>query len=353
MILYDFSSALHRSVFTASKIRNPHKKDGKFITSEFIDLAIGRVLDEILSEYNKYNKEYGDFVICIDDHSKQYWRKDIFPDYKGQRSKIKEESEIDWNEVYKHLNFFKEVLEKYSQFKVIGSPGAEADDIICLLTRKYAPHEKVLILSPDKDFKQLHKFGDIKQWSALTNKWILDDEREMEFYHPLLGDACDNVPRVVDFSIFSEDFKKFLKFYKLNYNELEFYKLDYKTKSKIIEDFEKDFPDSNIYDKPRFGKSTVDKLIKKFGSLDKFLDSNPIYRMNYELNKRLVLDSEIPMKIETDILRQYINSKNELDFEKIEKFLNYYQLYDLIIEFKNIMRNNSEVVKLTVDNCGW
>ena len=75
--------------------------------------------------------------------------------------------------------------------------------------------------------------------------------------------------------------------------------------------------------------------------------------MNYELNKRLVLDSEIPMKIETDILRQYINSKNELNFEKIEKFLNYYQLYDLIIEFKNIMRNNSEVVKLTVDNCGW
>ena len=348
MILYDFSSGFHRATFTATSNIKPHKKDGKFITEEFIGVVIGRVFSEILEFHKQYYKKYKDFIVCCDDHSHKYWRNDLYPEYKGQRTEKRAKSEINWKEVSKHIALFETVLSEYMNFKVINTEKAEADDIICFLTRKYCNFEPILILSPDKDFKQLHKFGDIKQYSSITNKFVIDDERHMEFYHPLIGDKSDNVPRIVDFSEFTKEFKEFYK-----KSELEFYNLDYVTQNKIKELFFKEYPNSEVFETLRFGKSTVDKMIKKFGSLDNYLDSNPIYRLNYERNKKLVLDSEIPPYIESSILSQFLKAKKDLNFEKVETYLKYYELYDVIQDLRDYINTIGEKKELTVENCNW
>ena len=172
MILYDLSSLIHRALHTSIKQMNPHKKDGKYITQEFISGTIFRVIEELLENYRLYRGKYHTMVICIDDHSIPYWRKSLYPDYKAQRKTQREESEINFKEVYKHIDLLIRVLNDYTPFKAIGVPGAEADDIIGVLTKKFSKAESILILSPDKDFKQLHKFGDVKQYSAITNEWV-------------------------------------------------------------------------------------------------------------------------------------------------------------------------------------
>lgn len=348
MILYDFSSIVHRAIYTSIKIVNPHKVEGKYVTNEFINYMIHRILDEVLTSFKLYNKEYNSMVLAIDNHSLPYWRKTLYPDYKAQRDKLRKESEVNFKEVYKHLDLLTTVLQRYSLFKTISSPGAEADDIIGVLTRKYAPYEKILILSPDKDFKQLHKFGDIKQWSHLTNKWVEnDDPKQWELEHICLGDAADNVPRVVDFSIFSDNFKNYY-----NGTELEFYNLTSEEREKILENYEifKSNGELDVYNNPKFGPATLKKCIKEFGTLDNFLDSNPIYRMNYERNRRLVLDSEIPTKIEMDIMSQFADAKSDFDLDNLKKYLDYYGLSNILSRFTELSNSLSKPVPMTKYN---
>ena len=361
MILYDFSSLLHRCLHTSIKHVKPHKQNGKFKTDEFIGVTIFRILNEIFEVNKVYSRDYGNIIICMDDHSKKYWRKEFYHEYKFSRVKIREESEIDYNEVFKHLNVLAQVLNDYTPWKCITSPGAEADDIIGVLTRKFVNFEKILILSPDKDFKQLHPLGDVKQWSNLTNNWVTVDDYELwKIEHIVLGDACDGICKITDNSKFSDEFKNsemFKNFCLTNFNkilnEFEYLKIPFSDRFSFETKFNDKFPDLKVYDNPRFGPSTLQKKIKEFGTLDNFLDSNEIYRYQYERNKKLVLDSEIPVKIEVDIINQFNNSSTKFDLNKLEFYLNHYKLRNSIIEFQKLAHQKSEKVELTTDNCGW
>ena len=327
MILYDFSSALHRSMHTAIKYTNPHKKDGKYITDEFISVTIFRIISEFIEFYTKYKKEYGDFIICLDDHSKPYWRKSIYFDYKATRKTEREKSDVNFNEVYKHLNILTDVLQKFTNFKVIGVPGVEADDIIGLLTRRYARFEKILILSPDKDFKQLHSLGQIKQYSSLTNNWVIpEDVESWKIEHICCGDTADNIPRIVDFLTFTKEFKSFLAAQNLDLDEEKYFELSENSKSEIVNRFRELNPEIRTHEKPRFGISNVKKNIKEFGSLDAWLDSNSLLRKTFDLNKKLVIDDYVPPKIEADIIAEYTKNKNTIDLKKLKVYFDYYDL---------------------------
>lgn len=344
MILYDFSSCIHRAVFTAIKHTNPHKLNGKYKTDEFISTAIFRIIQELVDFYKNNHYQYNDFVICLDNHSKPYWRKEIYPYYKANRKKGREESEVDYNEVFKHTDILIKVLKDYTNFKVIGVPGVEADDIIGLLTRKYAKFEKILILSPDKDFKQLHSLGQIRQYSSITNKWIIPDDVEgWKIEHVCLGDGTDNVPRIVDFVNFTEDFKSYLRDNDLNLTELEMWELPWDKKVEIFEDF-KSRTNSRVYLKPKFGPASLKKTIENFGSLDKFLDSNPIIRGTYEMNRKLVLDDEVPAKIEVEILKEYTAPKGEIDLQALKKYFGFYDLQTCVQLFSDLSFATSKPV---------
>jgi len=81
-------------------------------------------------------------------------------------------------------------------YKSVEVYGAEADDVIATLCSESS--NEVMILSGDKDFIQLQKFPNVKQYSPITKKMINGmnpDDYLKE--HVLKGDTSDGVPNVL------------------------------------------------------------------------------------------------------------------------------------------------------------
>jgi hypothetical protein len=154
-----------------------------------------------LRGYNvKYKAKYGKMVIACDGGS---WRRDIFPEYKANRRKNREEGVAthDWDEIFRIMGVIREEIEEYLPYKVVKIGNVEADDIIAILvetTQEFGNHEDVMIVSADKDFIQLQKYGNVKQYSPMTKKMIEDkNPHKYLFEHILRGDSSDGVPNVL------------------------------------------------------------------------------------------------------------------------------------------------------------
>ena len=152
------------------------------------------VLNAIRSYNVKFRREYGQMIIACDD--RRSWRKEMFPYYKANRQKDREESEIDWNSVFEILNKVRDELKVYFPYKVIHIDRAEADDIIGTLVHEYGnTMEKIMIVSGDKDFRQLQSYVNVKQYDPTRKKYL--EERNPDRYlreHILRGDRGDGVP---------------------------------------------------------------------------------------------------------------------------------------------------------------
>jgi len=158
------------------------------------DLLRHMVLNAIRSYNVKFRKEYGQMIIACDD--RRSWRKELFPYYKANRHKDREESEIDWNTVFEVLNKVRDELKEYFPYKVIHIDRAEADDIIGTLVHENGNTlEKIMIVSGDKDFRQLQMYTNVKQYDPTRKKYI--EERDPDRFlreHILRGDRGDGVP---------------------------------------------------------------------------------------------------------------------------------------------------------------
>ncbi len=151
------------------------------------------VLSNILHLKKKF-PEYKEIVLAADD--KNYWRKDFFPYYKAQRKKWRDDSEFDWNLIFNCLNKIRNEVSETFPYKVIRVEKAEADDIIATLSiDKSRSGESVMIVSADKDFVQLQRFDNIRQYSPFMNRF-LNHPNPLEFLkeHILQGDRGDGVP---------------------------------------------------------------------------------------------------------------------------------------------------------------
>lgn len=164
------------------------------------DLLRHMVFNSIRSLKNKFASEYGELVICCDD--KKVWRKDVFPFYKANRKKARQESDIDWNHIFTTLNKIKEELKEFFPYRVIQVEGAEADDVIGTLVVKHGQllntGEKILILSGDKDFVQLQVFGNVSQFDPVRKK-VIKSEDPIAFTRELIlrGDRGDGIPNIL------------------------------------------------------------------------------------------------------------------------------------------------------------
>lgn len=158
------------------------------------DLLRHMVLNSIRSYNAKFKAEYGEMIIACDD--KNYWRRQVFPYYKANRKKDREKSEIDWNAVFVILNKIREELKEYFPYRVIQVDTAEADDVIGTLVEEFGnTSEKILIVSGDKDFKQLQSYMNVKQYDPVRKRWL--EERNPDRYlreHIMRGDRGDGVP---------------------------------------------------------------------------------------------------------------------------------------------------------------
>lgn len=151
------------------------------------------VLNSLRSYVRQFKSKYGNVVICCD--SKNYWRREYFPFYKSNRKKDREKSGFDWTLIFQTLNKIREELKVNFPYKVLDVDGAEADDIIGVLSARQSPHEEILILSSDKDFIQLQKYKNVIQYSPIMKKFVKSDSpTEYTKEHILRGDRGDGIP---------------------------------------------------------------------------------------------------------------------------------------------------------------
>ena len=158
------------------------------------------ILNTLRYNRQKFHNEFGELVICADDRN--YWRRQLFPYYKAARKKSREDSEMDWSAIFNSLNKIREELKEFFPYKVIQVETAEADDIIGAIVhlegRDLNIGEPILILSGDKDYVQLHKYANVKQYDPTRKRWIRHaDPEEFLYEHIVRGDASDGVPNVL------------------------------------------------------------------------------------------------------------------------------------------------------------
>lgn len=186
MLIFDFNQIA---------IANLMEQIGSSKTPVDEGLVRHMVLNTIRANRRKFN-DYGEVVIACD--NKHYWRRGVFPYYKAHRKKNREDSGHDWVTIFECLNKVRDELKVNSPYKVIDVEGAEADDIIGVLTKKYSPTEKVMILSSDKDFVQLHTNPNVSQYSPTLKKAIRTDDATRQLKELIItGDRGDGIPNIL------------------------------------------------------------------------------------------------------------------------------------------------------------
>ena len=135
-------------------------------------------------------------MICHD--GGKYWRKDVFPHYKANRKKSREKSDLDWNAVHGIMDrLYREVSVTFP-YKNIKIEKVEADDIIAILCAKYHTEENIVIVSSDKDFQQLQKYPNVRQYNPMKKEFMkCEDPENFIIEHILKGDSSDGIPNIL------------------------------------------------------------------------------------------------------------------------------------------------------------
>ena len=244
------------------------------------DLVRHMVLNSLRGHYKKFRKEYGDMIIACD--SGNVWRREVFPNYKANRKTTREKSGHDWTAIFEILNNIRSELKEHMPYKVVEVDTAEADDIIGVLVKKHHD-QKILILSGDKDFIQLHRNqltpsnNHVKQYNPVLNKFVGKGETPSIYIkeHILKGDRSDGIPNVLsDDDVFIEGRRQ---------RPL--------TKKKIA--------------------SWVDEMVMTFTEEE---------QKNYDRNRKLIDLSLIPPELEAKIYNEF----DEVKVAHRSKILNYF-----------------------------
>mgnify|MGYP001211727589 FL=1 len=186
MILVDMSQIMMASIMMQMHMSKKSEPDEEMVRH--------MILNSLRMYRTRFLSEFGEMVLCYD--SRHYWRRDYFPEYKHSRRKSRGTDDKNWDIIFDCLNTIKEEVKANMPYKSVEVYGAEADDIIATLCSESS--DEVMILSGDKDFIQLQKFPNVKQYSPITKKMINGmnpDDYLKE--HVLKGDTSDGVPNVL------------------------------------------------------------------------------------------------------------------------------------------------------------
>ena len=192
MILIDFSQTIIAGLMAQLKVN-----DGE--VSE--DLLRHMIINSLRNYQKRYAEEYGEIVLCTD--SAHPWRREYFPLYKANRKKARANDDMDWTLIFDTLHKVKMEIKENFPYRYMAVDRCEADDIIAVLCKMALPltgkgDEKVLIVSGDKDFQQLHKYDYVKQWSPNLNQFVVQDDAEGFLKeHTLRGDKSDGIPNIL------------------------------------------------------------------------------------------------------------------------------------------------------------
>ena len=156
------------------------------------DMLRHMVLNSLRGYNLKFKQEYGTPVLCADGGNP--WRRDIFPHYKHARKKTRDESSKDWSALFQLIGEIRDEIAQNFPYVVLHIDKVEADDIIAVLVKENYTKEKIMIVSGDKDFIQLQKYSNVKQYAPIQKKFI-EDEDPIKFLHEqvIKGDRSDGI----------------------------------------------------------------------------------------------------------------------------------------------------------------
>ena len=172
------------------------------------------ILNSLRMYRTRYKEEFGELVIAVDGANN--WRRKAFPQYKASRKKDRDKSSFDWGEAFRILHMVKDEIKENFPYKVIHIDGCEADDIIGSLVTMNPDHnndykpQKVMIVSSDRDFLQLQRFKNVRQFSPLLKKELVEKNPRLYLQtHIIKGDKGDGVPNILsDDNTFVEGFRQ-------------------------------------------------------------------------------------------------------------------------------------------------
>lgn len=165
------------------------------------------IINTIRGYKQKYSAKYGDLVIACD--NRMYWRRNVYPHYKANRKKDRDESGYDWKSIFEALSTVRKELEVFFPYPVLNVEGAEADDIIATLAEwsqendlqegMFDDPKPFLIVSGDHDFIQLQRYSNVSQYSPKTKKLVKPERKPQDYVieHIIRGDSGDGVPNVL------------------------------------------------------------------------------------------------------------------------------------------------------------
>ncbi len=163
------------------------------------DMLRHMIINSLRMYRTMYKKDFGELVLACD--GKNNWRRNYYPQYKANRKKGREESDFDWAEAFRIVNKVREELRENFPYKVIHIDECEADDIIgtlCENSQEFGQYEDIMIVSADKDFLQLQRYKNVRQYSPLLKKEYHEDNPVANLTEKILtGDAGDGVPNVL------------------------------------------------------------------------------------------------------------------------------------------------------------
>lgn len=168
------------------------------------DILRHMILNSIRSNRRKHMATFGgDLVLACD--SGTSWRRKVFPYYKANRRKLREKSDMPWEDIHAYLKRLRGELKENLPYPVIWVEDAEGDDVIAtILNNSWKPSQKhndrpLLIISGDEDFVQLHN-DYVQQWNPVMKKWVTADNSQYDeplLTHILQGDTSDGIPNVL------------------------------------------------------------------------------------------------------------------------------------------------------------
>tara|TARA_B100000287_G_scaffold369632_1_gene366612 strand:- start:3470 stop:4315 length:846 start_codon:yes stop_codon:yes gene_type:complete len=188
MILVDLNQVLISNLMAQTR--------GQFDELPDKDMLRHMVLNSLRGYNLKFKQEYGTAILCAD--GADPWRRDIFPNYKFKRKQNREESSIDWNALFTMIGEIRDEIAKNFPYIVLHIDKVEADDIIAVLVKENHDKEKIMIISGDKDFIQLHKYPNVKQYAPIQKKFIESDDPKNFLHEQVIkGDRSDGIPNIL------------------------------------------------------------------------------------------------------------------------------------------------------------
>jgi len=186
MILIDNNQVLLGSLFALTK--------GD--AAQFSEDLLRHTVLNIYRTYRQKFRDAGEIVLCHE--GGKCWRNSVFPQYKQNRAKAKASSDVDWKAIYGMIDGIREEIHDVFPYRHMRVPGAEADDVIAILTKHHSINEQVIIVSSDKDFQQLQIYPNVRQWSPMTKGFVVcKNPTEFLVNHILAGDSSDGIPNVL------------------------------------------------------------------------------------------------------------------------------------------------------------